>query len=329
MTSKLSGASLAFSICVSLASQFTSAPNAQAEVVDRILAIVNDDIITQSDVVDFERRLKNGGLVDDQLVPDEATKQALLKDSAKLLQKVIDSRIIDSEVKKQGLSVPFERVEQEIRNIARRNNMSRDDLKNALQEKGIVFSVYQDFIKTGLERQALVEKSVTSKIKISEDDVLAALISEGKASETQAFEYTIAHILFLNKKAGAEAAAAKAQQAHKKLKEGAAFDRVAADYSNDPDFEIGGLLGTFKSGELSKELETTVAKLSPGEWTLPLPTTGGLHIVRLVKRKLIPDPKLEKEKDRVRALLGEKLFRRQYDIWLEQLRSESFLRLNK
>ncbi|MBK7889704.1 MAG: peptidylprolyl isomerase [Bdellovibrionales bacterium] len=329
MTSKLSGASLAFSICVLLASQFTGAPNAQAEVVDRILAIVNDDIITQSDVVDFERRLKNGGLVDDQLVPDEATKQALLKDSAKLLQKVIDSRIIDSEVKKQGLSVPFERVEQEIRNIARRNNMSRDDLKNALQEKGIVFSVYQDFIKTGLERQALVEKSVTSKIKISEDDVLAALISEGKASETQAFEYTIAHILFLNKKAGAEAAAAKAQQAHKKLKEGAAFDRVAADYSNDPDFEIGGLLGTFKSGELSKELETTVAKLSPGEWTLPLPTTGGLHIVRLVKRKLIPDPKLEKEKDRVRALLGEKLFRRQYDIWLEQLRSESFLRLNK
>ena len=329
MTSKLSGASLAFSICVLLASQFTGAPNAQAEVVDRILAIVNDDIITQSDVVDFERRLKNGGLVDDQLVPDETTKQALLKDSAKLLQKVIDSRIIDSEVKKQGLSVPFERVEQEIRNIARRNNMSRDDLKNALQEKGIVFSVYQDFIKTGLERQALVEKSVTSKIKISEDDVLAALISEGKASETQAFEYTIAHILFLNKKAGAEAAAAKAQQAYKKLKEGAAFDRVAADYSNDPDFEIGGMLGTFKSGELSKELETTVAKLSPGEWTLPLPTAGGLHIVRLVKRKLIPDPKLEKEKDRVRALLGEKLFRRQYDIWLEQLRSESFLRLNK
>lgn len=329
MTSKLSGALLVSSICVLLASPFTGARNAQAEVVDRILAIVNDDIITQSDVVDFERRLKNGGLVDDQLVPDEATKQALLKDSAKLLQKVIDSRIIDSEVKKQGLSVPFERVEQEIRNIARRNNMSRDDLKNALQEKGIVFSVYQDFIKTGLERQALVEKSVTSKIKISEDDVLAALISEGKASETQAFEYTIAHILFLNKKAGAEAAVAKAQQAYRKLKEGAAFDRIAADYSNDPDFEIGGMLGTFKSGELSKELETTVAKLSPGEWTLPLPTAGGLHIVRLVKRKLIPDPKLEKEKDRVRALLGEKLFRRQYDIWLEQLRSESFLRLNK
>jgi len=329
MTSILSRASVIFSICILLSLPILGAFPAQAEIIDRILAIVNDDIITQSDVVEFERRLKNGGLVDDQLVPDEATKQALLKDPAKLLQKVIDSRIIDSEVKKQGLSVPFERVEQEIRNIARRNNMSREDLKTALQDKGIVFSVYLDFIKTGLERQALVEKSVTSKIKISEDDVLAALISEGKASETQAFEYTIAHILFLNKKAGAEAAAAKAQQAYKKLKEGAAFDRVAADYSNDPDFEIGGLLGTFKSGELSKELETTVAKLSPGEWTLPLPTSGGLHIVRLVKRKLIPDPKLEKEKDRVRAMLGEKLFRRQYDIWLEQLRSESFLRLNK
>ncbi len=329
MISKLSGASLAFSICLVFSTLSAGFLDARAEVVDRVLAVVNDEVVTQSDVSDFERRLKHGGLIDDQLVPDDTTKQALLKDPAKLLQKVVDAKIIDSEVKKQSLTVPFERVEQEVRNIARRNNMSRDELRAALLEKGIVFSVYQDFIKTGLERQALVEKSVTSKIKISEDDVIAALAAEGKASETQAYEYTIAHILFLNKKAGAEAAAAKAQQAHKKLRDLVPFDRVAADFSNDPDFEVGGLLGTFKSGELSKELEAVVTKLGPGEWTAPLPTAGGLHIVRLVKRKLVPDPKLEKEKDRIRGTLGEKSFRRQYDIWLEQLRSESFIRLNK
>jgi peptidyl-prolyl cis-trans isomerase SurA len=305
-------------------------PAIGGEVVDRILAIVNDEIVTQSDVVDFENRLKTGGLVDDQLVPDESVRQSLLKDREQLIRKLIDARLIDAEVKRQGLSVPFERVEQEVRSISKRNGMQRDDLKNALLEKGISFSVYQDFIKTGLERQSLVEKSVTSKIKISEDDVLAALIAEGRASDTQAFEYSIAHILFLNSKnGGADGSMERAALAIAKLKEGIGFDRVAADFSEDPNFEVGGALGTFKSGELSKNLEQAISKLSPNEWTSPLPTTGGVHIVRLIKRRLIPDPKIEKEKDRVRAILGERAFRRQYDIWLDSLRTDAFLRRNK
>ncbi len=303
---------------------------ASAELVDRIMVIVNEEIITLSDVADFETRLKTGGLVDDQLVPDDATRQALLKDRELLVKKLIDARLIDAEVKKQNLTVPFERVEQEVRSIAGRNKMQRDDLKNALLEKGINFATYQDFIKTGLERQSLVEKSVTSKIKISEDDVLAALIAEGKASDAQAFEYSIAHIYFLgNKSGGIEGARTRAAGALAKLKEGTPFDRVAADFSEDPNFDVGGDLGTVKSGELSADLEKAIAKLSPGEWTQPLPTAGGIHIVRMIRRRLIPDANLEKAKDLVRAKLGEKRFRDQYNNWLEQLRTEASIRINK
>jgi peptidyl-prolyl cis-trans isomerase SurA len=320
---------LAATICGAVA-LFCNQAKADPEVVDSIVVIVNDDIITQSDIADFESRLRNGGLVDDQLVPDEAARQVLLKDKDALIKKLIDARLIDGEVKRQGLSIPFERLEQEVRNIAKRNGMQRDELKNALLEKGISFSTYQDFIKTGLERQALVEKSVTSKIKISEDDVIAALIAQGKAADTQAFEFSIAHILFLDSKnRGGEDAKARAGQAYQKLQAGAAFDRVAADSSEDPNFDVGGVLGTFKTGDLSKDLERAILKLSPGGWTEPLPTTGGYHVVRLVKRRLIPDPKIEKEKERARASLGEKAFRRQYEIWLDSLRSDAFIRRNK
>lgn len=313
-----------------LSSLILSTP-ASAERVDEIMVIVNEEIITLSDVADFENRLKTGGLVDDQLVPDDATRQALLKDREALKKKLIDARLIDAEVKKQNLTVPFERVEQEVRSIASRNKMQRDDLKNALLEKGISFAVYQDFIKTGLERQSLVEKSVTSKIKISEDDVLAALIAEGRTSNTQAFEYSLAHILFLSSKSGGLAGArTRAEAALEKLKAGSAFDRVAADFSEDPNFDVGGVLPTTASHEMPRELEKAVSKLSPGEWTLaPLPIEGGLHIVRLIKRRLIPDPTLEKEKDVVRAKLGEKRFRDQYNNWLEQLRSDASIRINK
>lgn len=315
-------------LCVSLCGFVYSAQ--ASDLVDKIDVIVNEEIITRSDVADFQNRLKTGGLVDDQLVPDETTKQALIKDPELVTKKLIDARLIDAEVKKQGLTVPIERVEQEVRTIAKRNGMQRDDLKNALLEKGISFAVYQDFIKTGLERQSLVEKSVTSKIKISEDDVLAAMIAKGRSLNTQAFEYSIAHIYFLGSKAGGvEAAKGRAQQAITKLTEGTSFDRVAADFSEDPNFEVGGVLGNVKTGELPTDLEKAIVKLSPGEWTQPLPTSGGVHIVRLIKRRLIPDPTMEKETEKTRAELGESRFRRQYDIWLDLLRSEASIRINK
>lgn len=125
-------------------------------------------------------------------------------------------------------------------------------------------------------------------------------------------------------------ARSRAEQALEKLKAGSAFDRVAADFSEDPNFDVGGVLPTTASHEMPKELEKAVSKLAPGEWTAqPLPIEGGLHIVRLIKRRLIPDPAIEKEKDAVRARIGERRFRDQYNNWLEQLRAEASIRINK
>jgi peptidyl-prolyl cis-trans isomerase SurA len=127
--------------------------SARAELIERIVAIVNNEIITLTDINSYAERLRGGGLTDDLLIPDEATKQAILADKEKLLQTMISERLIDSEVKRQNLQVPVEKVEQEVRSIARRNNITRDQLKDAITQRGVSFSQYQDFIKTGLERQ--------------------------------------------------------------------------------------------------------------------------------------------------------------------------------
>lgn len=301
---------------------------AHAEIIERIVAIVNDEIITQTDLDKYAARLRSGGLTDDLLIADEATKQSLLQDRSKLLDKMIDEKIIDSEIKKQNLSVPIERVEQEIRSIAKRNNVSRDELKSALQERGIDFSQYQDFIKTGLERQALIEKAITSRIKISEDDVLAAYSARKSGSSAQAYEFTLSHILFLNEKGGAEAARARAEEALKKLKDGGNFEKIAAEYSDDPAFENGGLIGVFKSNELNDELKQAVEKLGSGETTDVIPTRGGFQIVRVNKKRLITDPATEKERDQLRAALYEKAYKKQFRSWLDQLHQEAFIRIN-
>src|SRR4051812_15577175 len=111
-----------------------------AEIIERIVAVVNDEIITLTDMNKYAERIKSGGLVDDMLIPDEATKESLLKDREQLLQKMIEEKVIDSEVKKQNLTAPIEKVESEIRTIAKNNGVSRDELKAALQDRGITFS---------------------------------------------------------------------------------------------------------------------------------------------------------------------------------------------
>jgi peptidyl-prolyl cis-trans isomerase SurA len=301
---------------------------AQAETVDRIVAIVNDEIITLSDMSKFASRLKTGGLTDDLLIPDEATKDGVLKDEDKLLQKMIDEKILDSQVKKENLSVAIERVEQEIRSIAKRNNVTRDELKAALQERGINFSQYQDFIKTGLERQSLIEKAITSRIKISEDDVATAYATAHGESGDQAFEYTISQILFANSKGGKQSAHKRAEAALKRLHEGANFEKLSAETSEDPSYEQGGLLGVFKTGELQKDLEAVVSKLNAGEYSGVLPTQDGFHIVRVDKKHLIADPRTEKEREKIRASLYEKTYKKQFQTWLENLRQDAFIRIN-
>jgi peptidyl-prolyl cis-trans isomerase SurA len=303
---------------------------ATAETVERIVAVVNDEIITTTDVEKYAARLKTGGLADDLLIPDDTTKQALLKDREKLLQTMINAKVIDSEVKKQNLSVPIERVEQEIRKVAKNNGVSRDELKSALAERGIPFSDYQDFIKTGLERQSLVEKAIASRIKISEDDVMNAWAAKHGGTEEQAFEYTLAHIYFDSSKAGgAKASRQRADEALAKLKSGVPWDREAADASEDPGYEQGGLLGVFKTGELQKDLDSAIMKLQPGEFTNVIPASGGYEIVKVVKKKIIPDPRTEKEREGIRQQLYETAFKKQLHDWLEQLRTDAFVRINQ
>lgn len=299
-----------------------------ADLLERIVAIVNNEIITLSDINAYAERMKTGGLNDDLLIPDEATKQAILSDRDKLLQTMINERLIDSEVKRQNLQVPIEKVEQEIRSIASRNSMTRDQLRDALKERGVNFSQYQDFIKTGLERQSLIQKSVTSRIKITEADVLNLYAQKSNGSAEQSFEYTLAHALFLKEKGGAAAAKTRAELFAKRLRDGGNFEKLVTEFSEEEKPEAGGLLGTFKSGEFLKELEVAARPLGAGQVSGPVETKTGFHILKVLNKKLIPDPKFEQEKDKLQQVLYEQAYKRQLQSWLEQLRIDAFIRIN-
>lgn len=299
-----------------------------AKVIERIVAIVNDRVILLSDIESYRKKLVSDGLVDDALL-QLVDKDKLIKDRPALINYLIDEALIDSEVKKKSMEITFERVEQEIRNILRNRHLTRAQLKDLLAEKGTSMADYQNFIKTSIERQGLIEREVSSRIKISDDDVAAYYLSTRGPRQNQSYEYTLEHILFLTSNGGEKAAKERAQGVAKKFKDGGNFEKLAEQHSEDPNFSQGGFLGKFRSGEMIKEMEEAVKHLNPGEVTDPVKTKLGVHIIKVVKKTVTSDPELDEKREQIRALLFADVFKRQFRSWLNQRRDEAFIRINE
>jgi peptidyl-prolyl cis-trans isomerase SurA len=298
------------------------------ELVDRIVAIVNSEIITGSGLKDFEHRLNKGSMIDDLLLFG-APASSLKGNREAQLNYLINEKILDSEVKRLNLSVTIERVEQEIRDIAKRNNLSRADMMAAVKAQGMSASEYQDFIRTRIERQSLIEQEVTAKIRVSDEDVMAQYLREHPNANTGSYEYTLAQIYFNPKKGGAQKARERAKNVLQKLRAGESFDALAEQNSEDPNFTAGGLLGTFRAGELSKEMENGIRGLAAGDISDVVQARDGFHILKVLEKKVISDPNFEKEKEKIRAALFEQAFQKQLKNWLETKRDDSFIRINK
>jgi len=300
---------------------------ASAKTVERVVAIVNDQVLLLSDVENFRKKLTTDGLVDDALVA-MADKDRLIKDRQSLINFLIDEKVLDSEVKKRGLEITFERVEQEIRNILKNRHINRNQLKDVLAEKGASMADYQAFIKASLERQSLIEREVSSRIKISDEDIAGHYLRTKGPRLNQAYEYSLAHILFLPSNGGEKAARARATKAIGKIKGGEAFERVAEQSSEDPNFSKDGFLGDFRTGEMTKEIEEGVRGLNIGDVSGPIKTRLGIHVVKVLKKKVTGDPELEDKKEQLRSVLFADAFKRQFRSWLDQRREEAFVRIN-
>lgn len=299
---------------------------AKAELIEKTLAVINNEVVLLTDLKKLASRLNKEALVDDLLMFDKNTDR-LKKDSKAQLDFLINERVLDSEIKRQNLSVTMDRVDQEIREISKKNKINKEELLAAVKQQGISESEYQDFIKSRIERQSLVEQEITSKIRISDEDVMAFYLSESGKGMTQSFEFGISHIYFSPKNHTPEEALNRAKEAIDQLRKGEKFETLVSKYSDD-NSSTDGTLGAFKSGEFAKEFETAVKDIQVGDTTPILKSKNGFHILKLTSKKAVLDPKYEANKEAIKAQLFEKTFKRQLKIWLEQKKEDSFIRIN-
>ncbi|MGB9149355.1 MAG: peptidylprolyl isomerase [Burkholderiales bacterium] len=257
-------------------------PADRALLVDRIVAVVNDEVITQRELND--RIAFIARQLDKQGTPLPA--RDIL--SRQVLDRMISELSLAQVAKENGIKVDDTQLERAIAGIARDNKLDLAGMRAALEKDGINYNKFRDDIRAEIIQSRLREREVESTINVAESEVDNVLVAE-KSRATSGQEYQLQHVLITvpDKADAAQIAARKkrAEDAAAQIARGDDFSKVAASFSDAPDGLQGGNLGWRPPERLPALFNDAIAPLQPGQTTGILLSPNGFHIIKLVDRR--------------------------------------------
>jgi peptidyl-prolyl cis-trans isomerase SurA len=257
--------------------------------IDRVIAVVNDEAITQYELDDARR------IVVQQLKQQNVQQPAADVLDKQVLERLITERALLQHAKDSGIKVDDTQVERAIQRIAEDNKLTLDGLRQALAREGVAYVRYREDVRSEIVMQRLREREVDARITVSDAEVENYLATIKAQSGGEA-EYRLAHILVLvPEQANAEQIEAKrrrAEEALKNIRDGTDFGQVAAGFSDASDALSGGNLGWRPGARLPTVFAETVRGMKTGDGSPVLRSAAGFHIVKLIDRRSRDEPAL-------------------------------------
>ncbi len=286
------------------------------ELVDRVAATAGKEVLLLSELNGFATRIDRVGSIDETLMLGQKT-SALKENKSEQLQFLIREKILENEIKRLGFGITEAQVDSEMAQMAKRGSMSLPDFETYLTQQGYTTDEYKIILRNRIERQSFFEREIISKLRITDEDALSVYQNKNPGQNASLYEYKIAQIFFSNKKSGAQKAAERAEAAFKRLNAGETFDLIAQQLDETPGSGVNGLLGTFKTGEFIPAIEKAFSQLNEGGVSSITQGPSGFHIVKLITKKTILDPRFAKVKESIKAGLVQQNFERQLKNWFE------------
>ena len=295
-------------------------------VVDRVVAVVNQEIITLSEIEKWVKPFREQIITEDRLERREQLQEVYRN----VLERLIDERLIDQEVKKNGIKISSKEVEAIVEEVKRRNAATQEDLEKVLAAEGLTLEAYKKQIEKGLQRKKLINWSVKVEAKVGEKE-LRDFYQKNKDRYRPNESYRPGHILFVvPKEATSEEVREikkKCQAVLEKIKGGHDFGEMATLYSQDASNKDRGDLGYFKKGELFPALEKEALRLKVGEVSGIVRTEFGFHIIKLLDRKGEEPFPFEEIKERILADYYESEMEKAFKQYLTTLKEKSIIEI--
>ncbi|HUQ26849.1 MAG TPA: peptidylprolyl isomerase [Burkholderiales bacterium] len=255
----------------------------RASLVDRIVAIVNKEVITASELADAiasaERELRRRGTA-----PPE---RSVLE--RQMLERLILDKAQTQMARDTGIRVDELQLDRAVQRIAEGNKMSLAEFRTALERDGLAFDAFRQDVREQIILTRLREREVDDKIQVSDSEI-DLFLEAMKAAPGERTEYNLAHILVRVPEQASpeqvEAARRRAEQAIADARAGGDFAQIAATYSNAPEALQGGSLGWRAHDRLPELFADALERLRPGETTPALRSPAGFHILKLLDRRV-------------------------------------------
>ncbi len=245
---------------------------------DRVIAVVNDEALTQYEL-DEQKRIVLAQMSASKVKPPP---NDIFE--AQLLERLIIDRAIQQYAKENGVRVDDTMVERTILRIAQENKITPEELKRALDREKVSYAKYREDIRREITVQRLREREVDSKVQVSEAEVdnYLATVDAQAGGET---EYQLAHIMVGVPEQATpdqiEARKRRADEALALIRSGRDFREIAAQFSDSQDASSGGDLGWRTPARLPTVFVDVLKSMKKGEVSDVLRSPGGFHIVKL------------------------------------------------
>lgn len=293
----------------------------QARIVDRIVAKVNETIITLSDL---RREIKVMKLEH----PEKFGKMDI-NDPAALrffLQQMISTILIEDQLSKIGRGITDKEVNAATHSIMEKNKMTEKQFIKFLKDKGLTLKEYRKALKERLERFRFINTVIKSHITITDEDV-SAYYKEHKGDFTGNEKVRIAQIfvpvspkLTKNQRLARQNLIMRIEA---ELYKGKSFQDILTEYAHNPLVQATGDLGWFKRRDLMKPIADTAFKLKKGAISEVIETKSGFHIIKVLDIVREKPQSFQDVKDKIQRILYQKELEKRLDQWLKQARENA------
>ncbi|MGV3582311.1 MAG: peptidylprolyl isomerase [Methylophilus sp.] len=258
-----------------------NAMSAQIEKIDRIVAVVDQSVITEQELLDKTKS-----------VVAQIEKKGGELPSEKVLQKQILERLIVDSLQLQlaaqtGIKVDDGQLDKTIERIAEQNKLTVNEFKSAIEKDGISFYKFREDIRNEITISRLREREVDSKVTVSEGEVDNYLTQSNRAGDQD--DYEISAILIRTPQdltpEDIEKARSRTEQVMKSLDSGMSFNEASATYSDAPNALEGGSMGWRNASQIPPAFLELLKTMKSGETSKPFRTPNGIYILKLNDRR--------------------------------------------
>jgi peptidyl-prolyl cis-trans isomerase SurA len=293
---------------------------ALAETISRIAAIVNEDVITTAQLDREIEKMLSAEATDSGISP--AQRDELRR---KVLDQVIEETLLRQRIEKLGLQVSDADIEQAINDVQAQNNISREQLQEALVAQGMTFEEYRDRLRQQLLNFKLVGREIQSKVEITNTemrDYYRAHLDDYRNAPYIRLSRITFRLAAGSSPAAIAAMRSKAEASLNQLRQGKDFFEVLMQNASTVGVD-GGDMGQITEGSLSDSFNRAISELSPGQTSGIIETAEGFHILRLDERNAGETQNFETVKDQIKNKMLEEKRAAALVEWTKNLRESA------